>query len=144
MILRSVRAILLMALGFFVIYEFYPFAKVWRTQTAQTDGTLVQVLREGWSRNKGHVVTRTVKVVFNTSSGKEVALTQCLYEADARAAYVGKKLPIRYDPRDPGSGDVGTVRELSFYVYGIYVAGVGLILAGLVLLYRMAGRKEMA
>jgi hypothetical protein len=136
MILRSVRAIFLMALGLFVLYEFYPFAKIFEAQSAQAEGTLVQVLREGWSRNHGHVVTRTVKVVFTTNSGKEVDLTTCLYEADARAAYVGKKLPVRYDPHDPSSNDIGTVGELFFYIYGVYAAGGGLVLAGFVLLFR--------
>ena len=127
MILRLVRAIFLMALGLFVLYEFYPFARIFEAQSAQAEGTLVQVLREGWSRNKGHIVTRTVKVVFTT----------CLYEAHARDAYVGKKLPVRYDPHDPSSNDIGTVGELSFYIYGIYATGGGLVLAGFVLLFRM-------
>src|SRR5258708_35843131 len=87
MILRSVRAIFLIALGLFVLYEFYPFAKIFEAQSAQAEGTLAQVLREGWSRNQGHVVTRTVKVVFTTNSGKEFDLTTCLYESDARDAY---------------------------------------------------------
>jgi hypothetical protein len=137
MILRLVRAIFLMALGLFVLYEFYPFARIFEAQSAQAEGTLVQVLREGWSRNHGHVVTRTVKVVFTTNSGKEVDLTTCLYEGHARDAYVGKKLPVRYDPHDPSSNDIGTVGELSFYIYGIYAAGGGLVLAGFVLLFRM-------
>jgi len=137
MILGSVKAVLLMALGLFVLYEFYPFGRVFAAQSAQTEGTLVQVLREGWSRNHGHVVTRTVKVAFTTNSGKEVDLTTCLYEGHARDAYVGKKLPVRYDPHDPSSNDIGTVGELSFYIYGIYAAGGGLVLAGFVLLFRM-------
>lgn len=137
MIHRSVRAFLLMALGSFVLYEFYPFAKVFAAESAQTEGTLVQVLREGWSRNHGQVVTRTVKVVFSTDSGKKCDLTTCLYEADARAAYVGKKLPVRYDPHDPSSNDIGTVRELSYYIFGIYAVGGGLLLAGLVLLFQI-------
>jgi len=137
MILGSVKAVLLMALGLFVLYEFYPFGRVFAAQSAQTEGTLVQVLREGWSRNHGQVVTRAVKVVFTTNSGKEVSLTTCLYEADARDAHVGKKLPVRYDPHDPSSNDIGTVGELSFYIYGIYAAGGGLVLAGFVLLFRM-------
>ena len=137
LVLRSVKPIFLMALGLFVLYEFYPFARMFEAQSAQAEGTLLQVLREGWSRNNGHVVTRTAKVVFTTNSGKEVGLTTCLYEADARDAYVGKKLPVRYDPHDPSNSDVGTVRELSFYIYGVYAVGGGLILAGFALLFRM-------
>jgi len=137
MILGSVKAVLLMALGLFVLYEFYPFGRVFAAQSAQTEGTLVQVLREGWSRNHGQVVTRAVKVVFTTNSGKEVSLTTCLYEADARDAHVGKKLPVRYDPHDPNSNDIGTVRELSYYIFGIYAVGGGLLLAGLVLLFQI-------
>ena len=126
-----------LSLGLFVLYEFYPFAKSFESQSAQAEGTLVQVLREGWSRNKGHVVTKTVKVVFTTNSGKEVELTTCLYEAVARDAHVGKKLPVRYDPHDPNSSDIGTVRQLSLYIYGVYAVGAGLVLAGFVLLFRM-------
>ena len=127
----------LVALGLFVLYEFYPFGRVFAAQSAQTEGTLVQVLREGWSRNHGQVVTRAVKVVFTTNSGKEVSLTTCLYEADARDAHVGKKLPVRYDPHDPNSSDIGTVHQLSFSIYGVYAVGAGLVLAGFVLLFRM-------
>ncbi len=138
-ILRSVRALFLIALGIFVLYEYYPFAKVFHAQSAQAEGTVVQVLRDEWKwcRGNGRDLTRTVKVVFTTNSGKEGDLSTCLYEANARDAYVGKKLPVRYDPDDPSNSDIGTVRELSFYIYGIYAVGGGLVLAGFVLLFRM-------
>ena len=136
-ILRSVRALFLIALGIFVLYEYYPFAKVFHAQSAQAEGTVVQVLREGWSRNHGHVVTRDVKIVFTTDSGKAAYLTQCLYEEKARAANVGKKLPVRYDPHDPGNSNVGTVGELFVYIYGGYAVGGGLVIAGVFLLFRI-------
>lgn len=131
-----------MALGLFVLYEFYPYAKIFQAQSAQAEGTLVQILREGWGRNRGGIVTRTVRVVFTTNSGKEATLIQCLYEANARDVHVGKKLPVRYDPHDFSNSDIGKVGELSFYIYGIYTIGGGLFLAGFVLLIRML-RKPM-
>jgi len=137
MIFQLVKAMLLVVLGILVLYEFHPYAKIFEAQSAQAEGTVVQVLREGWSRNKGHVVTRTVKVVFIATTGREVALTTCLYESAARNASVGKKLLVRYDPHDPGINDIGTVGELLLYIYGIYAVGGGLILAGSVLLFRM-------
>ena len=140
MILRSVGAIGLMALGLFVLAGFYPIAKFSLAQSAQAEGTVVQVLREGWSRNHGQVVTKIVKVAFTTNAGHNVDLTQCLYEAAARDADVGTKLPVRYDPHNPGNSDIGTVGEMSHYRYGVYAVEGGLVLAGFVLLLRMRRR----
>ena len=47
--------------------------------------------------------------------------------------------PVRYDPQDPDNNDLGKVGGLSVYVYGFYAVGGGLILAGLVLLFRPVG-----
>ncbi len=138
---RSIQAIVLIAVGCFVIYEFHSLGKtslaLSKAQSAQAEGTVVEILREGWSRNHGQVVTRTVKVAFTASSGRQVCLTAELFEEEARAADVGKKLPVRYDPADPSNNDIGKVGQLFYYVVAVYVVAGGFVLAGLIMLWRM-------
>lgn len=136
-ILQVTRAAYLIGLGILILYLLHPFAKIFLSQSEQTEGAVVQIIREGWSRNHGQISTRTVRVVFTTKAGKEVYFTEDVYGDNARSACVGKRFPVRYNPRDPGMSDIGKVWELYVYGCGIYVVGGGLIMAGLVVLYRM-------
>jgi hypothetical protein len=140
MIFRTIQALFLIAVGIVGIYEFYPLGRfslaLSKSQSAQTEGTVVEIASEGRNHNR-QLVSRTVRVAFTAGSGRQDYLTKDLYNDTARATHIGQKQLVRYDPRDPGNNDLGKVGELFYYVLGVYVVTGGFVIAGLVMLLRM-------